>query len=178
MVATTLALPIPEALDGKAIVAILDRYHRPADRWLFLAELRPSTGFAGGEARRVDAWAMHCWPSEGFTRTSYEVKVSRADFLRELKEPKKRRFGLLVSNHFYFVTPPGVAKVTEIPPECGLIEIHRDWVRERRVGSRQVGDWCLNWIVEAPHRDTPAPSWRFLASLARQIRDTPATAAQ
>lgn len=50
-------------------------------------------------------------------RVCYEVKISRADFLSELKQPIKRRIGLRYSNEFYFVTPPCFAReaVSTIP---------------------------------------------------------------
>lgn len=162
---------LPAALTAKAILAILRQYHQPADRWLFLTELRPSPGFTLRDDRRIDAWAMHTYPSEHFDRVAYEVKVSRSDFLNELKQPRKRRVGLQHSNSFYFIAPPGIARIEEIPPECGLIEVARDWTRERGIHTPSVGAWYLNHLIRAPRRDTMMPSWAFLASVVRQARD-------
>ncbi len=166
----TITIPLG-VLRANDIIGILQAYHQPTDRWIFLAELRPSTGYGARDDRRIDAWAMHCWPSERFERIAYEVKVSRSDFLSELKQPRKRRVGLLHSNSFYFITPPGIARIEEIPPECGLIEVSREMSIERGIASRKAGGWYLNYRIVAPHRDTVPPSWAFLASVVRQARD-------
>ena len=75
--------------------------------------------------QRVDAFALNCYPHRGMKRVCYEIKCSRADFLGELKQPLKRRIGMRYSNEFYFVTAGDFASPSEIPAECGLIEIGR-----------------------------------------------------
>jgi hypothetical protein len=109
-------------------------------------------------------------------RVCYEIKTSRADFLCELKHPLKRRIGLRYSNEFYFVTPSGLLDISEIPVECGLIEIEvkpceaskvvefgadtfRHFAPERKAYCRVV--------VPAPWRETPGPTWQFVASMVR-----------
>jgi len=131
----------------------------------FLAfELRTTTGYKLGDAQRLDAWHMEEHPSSLFARTTYEFKCSRNDFLGEIKKPTKRRYGLLVSNRFYFVVPDAVvARVSEVPVECGLLVLH----------EKDCGDgvrWRLQEMVKAPWRDGPAPSWAFLACVARAER--------
>jgi len=130
----------------------------PPDHYLFLEEVRYMTGFTPSLGQtRIDAWACHLMPSGRYERTALEVKISRSDFLRELKKPQKRKPALLVSNKFLFVAPSGLIKPEELPAEAGLIE-----VTER--GYAHV-------LVAAPHRDTPPPPWGFLASVARKFRD-------
>lgn len=46
---------------------------------------------------RVDAFAMHHHPSKNNRRRAYEVKISRADFLRDIRQPLKHRAALNVS---------------------------------------------------------------------------------
>jgi len=55
-------------------------------------------------------------------RVCYEVKTARADFLPEIKRPLKRRTGMRYSNEPYFVTPAAFVSLTEIPPECEVLE--------------------------------------------------------
>lgn len=55
--------------------------------------------------------------------TAYEIKVSRADFLAEIREPYKRRGAQIHSQQFYIVTPPGIAHPKDMPDDIGLIEI-------------------------------------------------------
>lgn len=73
---------------------------------------------------RIDAWALDCWKCQKsktyYNAYAFEVKVSRGDFLSEIKNPVKRLASLELSNYFYFVTPKGLVKASEIPDECGL----------------------------------------------------------
>jgi hypothetical protein len=97
-------------------------------------------------------------------RVSYEVKTSRADFLAELKRPLKRRIGMRYSNEFYFVTPAGLVTATEIPAECGLIEVgYASFDEWRQLMSRHADffnystatrAYCMI-TIPAPWRDTP-----------------------
>jgi len=152
------------------ILAALAMRHSPPERWAFFRELRIGTGYGKGVEQRLDAWAMSLWPSTGQNRFAYEVKISRGDFRREIKQPLKRRMGLLYSNYFYFATPSGLLKPEEIPPECGLIEVEPveldDWHRARWPKGQPEVRAVVK--VPAPHRDTAPPGWMFLASIARR----------
>jgi len=124
-----------------------------APAWICFSELRKGTVHSKS---RVDFWAMSCWESNNFDRISYEIKISRGDYLNELKQPQKRDFALAISNYFYFVTPPGLISVDELPPECGLIELSES-------GK-------LRTIKKAPRRNPQfAFSWSFMAALGRNI---------
>lgn len=153
--------------------------HASRAEWLFLRELRVGTGFRNGSAQRLDAFALNSLPHTGMKRICYEVKISRADYLAEIKHPLKRRLGLRYSNEFYFVTPPGLVQVAEVPPECGLIEAGHSSPEEWRAMSlRQAGffyyepescEYCLI-TIPAPWRDTPGPTWQFVAAMMRNQR--------
>lgn len=121
---------------------------------ILIFELRTGTGYSAGEPSRIDAFHMEDVLSKGLKRTAYEIKISRSDFMREIKDPRKRRAALRVSNQFYFVTPPGLLKPEEIPQECGLME---------------CGEYGLIEKVNAPYRDGMPPSWLFFASVARRL---------
>lgn len=53
-------------------------------RWVFLREVQAATG-SYSDVQRFDAVALGLVPSNDYARIVYEVKVSRADWLRELK---------------------------------------------------------------------------------------------
>lgn len=137
--------------------AIRER-HKYSGGLLFF-ELRSNTGYACGEPQRMDAFHMFEVPSKLLMRTAYEIKVSRSDFLSEIRKPIKRRFALRVSNRFYFVAPSGIVKIDEVPQECGLIE----------VGIPGELPGAIREVVPAPFRDTPPPTWGFVTSLARAL---------
>lgn len=151
------------------IVRALSALH-PDPPWAFIAELRVGTGYGRGREwddenggwqrkpneaeQRLDAWAINCWPSKGYQAVTYEVKVSRADFLHELQDPTKREIGLRYSNLFYFAAPKGLIRVRELPSECGLVEVD--------------GDGIAAVARSAPLREMDDPPVRFLASVARR----------
>lgn len=131
-------IQVPKAgYTARAIVEILRKQHPKTD-WVFAAEVRLSSGYGNtryhlqghehsihGE-QRIDAFAMHCWPSKKFKRIGYEIKISRNDFLNEIKKPDKRMATELFTNLAYFVAPAGLIKPDEIPDSWGLIEVSGD----------------------------------------------------
>ena len=143
----SVAVEIRDALKRKH-----SSYRRGAGGILFF-ELATGTGYSLGDPNRIDAFHMEDMPSKGFRRTSYEIKISRSDFAREVRSPLKRRAAMRVSNQFYFVTPEGMLKPEEIPIECGLMEL--------------VGRY-LKVKVIAPFRDGQPSSWPFVAAIARR----------
>jgi len=53
----------------------------------FIAEFRGGTGWA--RESRADAIAIDTWPSHGLELIGFELKTSRQDWLREVKQPDK-----------------------------------------------------------------------------------------
>lgn len=137
------------------IIDALYKYYRQRG-YLCLHELRPGTGYsAGGAAGGIDFWCMHQWPSERFTRVSIEIKVSRSDYLREKRDPRKQDSALRHSNLLYFAAPVGLISAWELRSDAGLIEVNDDGsVRELR---------------PAPWRDVDRPSLSFFASVMRRL---------
>src|SRR5580765_8013259 len=95
----------------------------PVGAFAYIPEFRAGTGFSTDSNRYLDAWVIGCFPSSGLVRTGIEIKVSRSDFLREIKNPMKRDSALRLCNEFYFATPTGLIFENELPDECGLIEV-------------------------------------------------------
>lgn len=153
--------------------------HASQSEWLFLRELRVGTGRHNSSAQRLDAFALNCFPHNSMKRICYEVKTSRADFLCELKHPLKRRIGMRYSNEFYFVVPGGMLGHAEIPPECGLVETgfatFEEWkiLIKRHAGffhfEPDSGAYCMI-TIPAPWRESPGPTWQFVAAMLRNQR--------
>lgn len=93
-----------------------------APEWAFAVELSLIPGFIRG--RRADAVALNCWSSGkwGLSFLGFEIKVSRGDFLHELKHPHKRRETYPDVDGIFFATPKGLVLKSEVPADCGLIE--------------------------------------------------------
>ena len=132
-------------------------FHAGKSEWVFLRELRVGTGRSQHSLQRLDAFALNCLAHLGMKRVCYEIKLSRADFLCEMKNPLKRRIGMHLSNEFFFVTPAGMLSLGEVPMDSGLIE----------VGRAPYSAWSCLVRVAAPWRDSPAPTWQFTAAMLR-----------
>jgi hypothetical protein len=145
------------------IKALRKRHGTNGREWAFFDELRAGTGYKSYKTykrtglnpeQRFDAWAINLYPSKKHLTIAYEVKVSRSDFLNEIKNPHKRDMAMMYSNEFYFATPKGLVSKEEIPSGCGLIEI--------------ADDLSSKVILKAEHRPQAELNWNFVASIARR----------
>jgi hypothetical protein len=175
-----LTLARPEAITATGLLDIVEAVmHASRSEWHFFRELRVPTGRRVVDAQRLDAFALNAYQHMSMKRIAYEVKISRSDFLSELKRPIKRRIGMRYSNEFYFVTPGGLLDVGEVPCECGLIEAGHATAEEwQRLLKRSAGffhfdpvtrSYCMV-TVPAPWRDTPGPTWQITAAMLRNQR--------
>lgn len=165
---TKKAKKIPEAdrlgITAEEIVELLRRRHKDR-QWVFYPELYYSTKAKEDKKNadsRVDAWAFNVWASRNFCRVTYEIKISRHDFLREMRAGlSKRQPGLHISNQFYYVIPDGCVTVDEIPEECGLLVV-------RKPAGKDY--YALLNAKKAPWREIePSLPVDFWASLARRV---------
>jgi len=101
----------------------------------FLAQVRNDAGF--NSTRTFDAMSLSLWPSRGHTLHVFEIKVSRGDWLRELKDPAKGEAACAIADRFSIVAPRGVVVPAELPSTWGLIEIIGDapWKTRTRVSA-------------------------------------------
>lgn len=90
--------------------------------WAFMPQVRNAAGFDA--TRTFDALALHLWPSRGLVLHGYEIKVSRSDWLREIKDPAKAEAACQLVEYFWIVAPKGVVRNGELPPTWGLVEVH------------------------------------------------------
>jgi len=125
------------------------RYPAPTHALLF--EVANGTG--SNQRRFADAVAVGLWPSHGHEIEGIEIKVSRADFLNEMKCPEKSQEVYQYCNRWWLATPKGMVEPCELPPTWGLLEIIGGIARVK---------------VKAP-KITPCPlSVNFLAALIRR----------
>lgn len=155
----------PTTADVLSAIRRLHTNYGMGNRWSYFEELRLGTGYGRGVEQRIDAFAFGLW-SKNWGSMAYEVKTSRADFLKELKDPLKRRMALRYSNLFWFVTPQGLIKPEELPIEAGLMEVRLKVVKTY---PERVEGWGAETVIPAPWRDIPAPTWSLFASVARRV---------
>jgi hypothetical protein len=85
---------------------------------ILLYEVRDSTGF--DSSRSADAMSISLYRTRGREVNGFEIKHSRSDWLRELKDPAKAEEIGKYCDYFYLLTPDDtVAKVDELPIPWG-----------------------------------------------------------
>jgi hypothetical protein len=127
----------------------------PKKEYALMQEVRDKAGFDA--SRSADAIAMCLWPSRGLVLHGFEEKVSRNDWLRELKQPKKAEAVFKYCDFFWLVTSDDkIAKLEEIPATWGWLCVKGD---------------KLKTMKEAP-KLTPEPLHKsFVACMLKRISE-------
>jgi len=93
-----------------------ERYYLP--KYALFFEVPDKIG--NDSTRRADAIAVQL-DSPTHDIIGFEIKASRSDWLRELKQPEKSALFAKQCNEFYIVAPHEVVYVDEIPQGYGWI---------------------------------------------------------
>jgi hypothetical protein len=154
--------PEPAAMTEAAVTDALHvRYsqvHGNGRRYAVAAGVRSHAGF---DARRTaDYVAMDLWPSKGLALHGHEIKVSRSDWLRELKEPEKAAEFIPYMNYWWLVAShPRIVRDGELPEGWGLMVMRGP---------------LLVVATRAPRRDAKPLTPTRLAALLRAVGQTSA----
>lgn len=88
---------------------------------IFLEEVRSGTGFIAGETY-ADAIVFQLWPSRGHEIEGYEIKVSRNDWLKEMKFPdKSENISRFCDRWWLVVGNKSIVELAELPANWGLM---------------------------------------------------------
>lgn len=141
-------------MSSSELLDLLSKQYPPPTQ-AFVPEFRCGTGYS--RETRADALSMSLWPSSkgGFEITGFELKVSRADWLRELKSPHKATPVKQFCDRWYLVVSDlkVITCATELPADWGLM-------------FQENGK--LHTMIEAPKLE-PLPIDRpFVAALMRR----------
>lgn len=173
----TIAQIQADGINSDTIKTLLRLRHSDAFQWAFFDEFIPGIGSSSFNGTRLDAWAMNVFPSSGYTTIAYEIKVSRGDFLRELKDPNKRQWAMTFTDEFYFVAPRHLISPKELPEGCGLVEVSRvekqygyevngqQYNIRARVKPLKSSDYT-RWDRDRDRAERP--TWALLAAVARR----------
>lgn len=115
---------IPEKKSGEKITSadllkmLAVKY--PSPEYGLFSQCRNATGYAA--CRSADAVVMSLWPSRGFQLIGFEIKVSRSDWLSELKKPQKAEPIFQYCDKWYLVTSEeNIVQGDELPLTWGHI---------------------------------------------------------
>lgn len=94
-------------------------------RYVAMSHVRSDAGFDA--QRTADFMALDLWPSKGLILHGHEVKISRSDWLNELKDPEKA--GAFIPHVDYWwlvIADKAMVKDGELPANWGMMAIGTD----------------------------------------------------
>lgn len=93
------------------ISALNRRYPQNQGKWANVVEFQ-----------NIDFLSVACWQSMDYIVHGHEIKVSRSDWLREIKSPHKSLTTKRMCDMWWLAAPKGIAKEEEIPEDWGFLE--------------------------------------------------------
>lgn len=123
--------------------------------WANFFQYRPMTSYEASLSA-IDLLAVGLWRKHGDKIIAHEIKVARSDFLKDLKQFKKKHgIALEISHEFYYVCPWSLIKRDEIPEVAGLMYADKN---------------CMLKIVKpAVLRELDAMPFHFFQGFAREF---------
>jgi len=110
------------------------RYSAP--EWVTLTEVQPECGYMN-KPRRTDMLAISTFPSRGLRMAGFELKSSRADVLKELREPEKALAMQRFCHLWYLVIGRSdLCGLDELPANWGLIVPHGTGAQARTLAAQ------------------------------------------
>lgn len=130
---------------------------------IIVPEFRFGTSYNGGCCQRqIDMFTIGY--AKGNETHSYEIKVSRSDFMNDLKNEEKQRGARMFSDYFYYCTPKGLLKPEEVPVWAGLYEF------DLESDSKDLWDNPkIVCVLSAPHLPRENPTWELIISALRRV---------
>ncbi|WP_344754640.1 hypothetical protein [Gryllotalpicola koreensis] len=132
-------LPQPRMTERDMLDLLLDRYSYQragtfADRWVRAEHVRNGMGY--NATRIVDFIAADKYPGVPYGSSlalhGHEVKVSRSDWLVELRDPEKSEAFKRYMHHWWLVIPDAsIVKKGELPAGWGLLVASNGKLRAR-----------------------------------------------
>lgn len=118
--------------------------HGNGPRYVYAEHVRNQCGFGGWygkdelRLRTIDALVIDLWPSSGHVIEGFEVKVSRSDWLTELKDPSKAEAFRPYCHRWWLVVPDVNIVRDDLPEGWGLLALDRNGdLRIRRRTTHQ-----------------------------------------
>lgn len=155
----------------QAAVRWLERPQSRSGPGCHFAIREPRCGWLDGEI--PDAIGIRCGVVDTEWSVVVEVKVTRADFLADLKKPHRGDSAGGMGRFRYFMAPAGLIKVEELPPRWGLVEVTPRGVMKVRAGHVLMPmreDWTCDYSPWEHARNLER-EWSMLARLVMKVGD-------
>lgn len=137
----------------------LIRRRYPADEYAVLFEVRNATGFDA--SRSADAIVFSLWPSRGLEVSGFEIKVSRADWVKEMRDPAKAEAIARYCDRWWLCcSDEKIVQTGELPPTWGLMVPKGDGLRVMReaekLNAAPLDRSFVAAVCRAAQRSSPA----------------------
>jgi hypothetical protein len=104
--------------EGELVDMLQIRY--PAPEYATISHVRNGTGWVG--KRTADAISLSLWQSRGIALHGFEIKCSRTDWIKELKDPEKADMIASYCDFWWLVVADkDIVKDGELPLNWGMI---------------------------------------------------------
>lgn len=121
---------MPGDITAADIRKLISERYRDQRQYAVAYEVGNSTG--AGQYRRIDVVAVNCYASKGFAIEGIEIKVSRADLMREVQDASKHNIFFPNLDYYSVAFPDGIAKPSELPDNWGIYTIKDGKLRTTR----------------------------------------------
>ena len=145
-------------------LALIKHFAPPAHRVFF--EVSNDTGAKA--SRFIDALAVGIWPSTGHEIIGIEIKVSRSDWQRELKEPAKAQSLMKYCTRWFLACPDGMVKPEELPATWGMLTYKEGAMRSRVAGKLLDPEPITPGFMMAVLRNADAIDMRLVNKLVEE----------
>jgi hypothetical protein len=111
-------------------------------RYIVAEHVRNQAGFGGyygnDPLRTADALVVDLWPSSGNALHGIEVKVSRSDWLTELKDPEKAEAFRPYCDYWWLAVPDADIVRDDLPHGWGLLTVTKTGTLRQRVPAPKL----------------------------------------
>jgi hypothetical protein len=101
-------------------------------RWYHCGVVLSEQACVSGEMPDAIGWKQAC------QSVLVECKVTRADFMADRAKPFRLKPDKGVGSERFYLTPPGLVRVEELPPGWGLLELRRGRVETVQVSAKNL----------------------------------------
>ena len=159
---------LPKITAESIRTSMLKRWCAP--EWAIMWEVGNATG--GRATNFADAVMMSLWPSRGLELHGVEIKVSRADYLREREKPQKAEAVGAFCDRWWIHAAPGVIDDTSLlPPAWGLrVYDGKAWRTEREAERTEAAPMSRAFLA-ALLRRADSMHAMFVAEATREARE-------
>ncbi len=140
------AQPVTDATVKLNARQVLDALYKrwPAASYLTIEEAPDGPARLG---RKLDLLAVSAWKSRSYELDGVEVKVSLADWAREVKQPEKAEWWWQRVNRFWVAVPASIANkvAADLPSGWGLFSVRSDGTTVAAVKPQRHDARPLTW---------------------------------